>query len=71
MNRGKTPLWFETFRQSEIYYYDEQERLVYTRAYITHGYLEDDSEPSYCLTVDHYIVEDVCSAVFSDAVEIF
>lgn len=65
------PLWFETFRQSEIYYYDEQERLVYTRAYITHGYLEDyyiylenDSAPSYCLTVDHYIVDDACTAVF-------
>lgn len=55
------PLWFETTRQSETYYYDEQERLVYTRAYITHGYLEDyyiyledENEPAYCLTVDHY-----------------
>lgn len=52
---------FGTTRSTELLYYDSQERLIYTWAYITHGCLEDyyiyngDSmEPAYCLTVDHF-----------------
>lgn len=51
---------FGTTRQSEYLLFDGQERLVYTDAYITHGYLEDyyiyeggKNKPSYCLTLDH------------------
>lgn len=50
---------FGTTRCSETYYFDEQERLKYVSAYITHGTLQDyyiyegDSlEPAYCLGVD-------------------
>lgn len=50
---------FGTTRCSEKYYYDEQERLKYVSAYITHGTLRDyyiyegeSLEPAYCLGVD-------------------
>ena len=56
----RNPDVFGTARFSETSYYDDDERLVYTSAYITHGFLEDyyiyegeAAEPSYCLTVDH------------------
>lgn len=52
---------FGTTGATEIYYYDEMERLTYAYIYITHGCLEeyylyerDSKEPSYCLTVDHF-----------------
>lgn len=51
---------FGTYRCTETEYYDTMERLVYTNAYITHGYLEDyyiykanKKDPEYCLTLDH------------------
>lgn len=51
---------FGTTRMSETSVYDSQERILYTRSYITHGYLEDyyiyegdAMEPSYCLILDH------------------
>ncbi|MGL5434026.1 MAG: DUF5991 domain-containing protein [Lachnospiraceae bacterium] len=47
-------------RRSGTYYYDQQERLEYVDAYITHGYLEsyfiyegEDRRPQYCLVLDH------------------
>lgn len=51
---------FGTTRMGETSVYDSSGRILYTRSYITHGYLEDyyiyegDAvEPSYCLIVDH------------------
>lgn len=59
---------FETTRQSETCYYDSEERLSFTSAYITHGrleyyyiYADDDKEPSYCLILDHYYLEQATS----------
>ncbi len=57
---------FGSYRFAEKLYYDVSERLVYTNAYITHGYLEDyyiyeenEDSPSCCLTLDH-MGRDVC-----------
>lgn len=54
------PQLFGTTRHSETHDYDSRERLIYTSAYNTHGYLDDyyiytgDSEtPSWRLTLDH------------------
>ena len=47
-------------RRSGTFYYDQQERLEYIDAYITHGYVEyfyiydgDNRKPRYCLVLDH------------------
>ncbi|MDE5939023.1 MAG: hypothetical protein K2H37_08070, partial [Lachnospiraceae bacterium] len=54
------PMLFSTTCQWQCSDYDEQERLVYCSAYITHGMLEyfyiyggDSSIPAYCLEFDH------------------
>jgi len=57
-------------RESGTYYYDQQERLEYVDAYITHGYLEryyiydrDSKKTQYCLVLDH-AGSDVCATLF-------
>lgn len=57
---GHHPILFSTTHQWECSDYDEQERLVYRSAYITHGMLEyfyiyegDSPKPSYCLEFDY------------------
>lgn len=66
---------FGTTRMSETSVYDAQERILYTRSYITHGYLEDyyiyekdAMEPSYCLILDHQ-GPDACVSCFVEYVE--
>lgn len=57
---GHNPFFFMTFLQSYVSYYDEQERLIYERGYITHGtyafhyfYLDEDDKPEFCLELDY------------------
>lgn len=57
---GHHHILFSTTRQWQCSLYDEQERLVYRSAYITHGSLEyyyiyngNHREPAYCLEFDH------------------
>lgn len=51
---------YGTTRQSETFYFDTQERLTYSTAYVTYGmlsdyyfYEEDKEKPVYCLNLDH------------------
>lgn len=53
-------LAFETYLSYLDSYYDEKERVVYEKGYITHGHVEyyyiyeDESDkPAYCLYLDH------------------
>ncbi len=53
-------LAFETFLSYLDSYYDEKERVVYEKGYITHGhveyyyfYEEEIDKPAYCLYLDH------------------
>lgn len=51
---------YGTTRQSETFYFDTEERLIFTTAYVTYGALTDHyfyedgkEEPIACLTLDH------------------